>query len=69
MTSPITPANDNIDLGGCCAGANITDCGWIGFDVFGKVIGSDPMFVDAANLDFRLLEQRLVAAILALYRN
>ena len=50
----ITPADDNTGLGGCCAGANITDCGRIGFDVFGKVIISDPMFVDAANMDFRL---------------
>lgn len=50
----ITPANDNTGIGGCCAGANITDCEGIGFDVFGKVITADPMFVDAANMDFRL---------------
>lgn len=29
-------------------------CEGIGFDVFGKVITTDPMFVDAANMEFRL---------------
>jgi len=50
----ITPAEDNTGIGGCCAGANFTDTR-LGFDVFGKVIVADPMFVDPTNLDFHLL--------------
>ena len=49
----ITPAIDNTGLDGCCAGANITDTR-VGFDTFGKVIISDPLFVDAAKMNFNL---------------
>jgi hypothetical protein len=49
----ITPAHDNTGLENCCAGANITDTR-VGFEELGKVIVSDPMFVDAAHMDFRL---------------